>query len=411
MDTTSYFNKREMKSQGYHPAGKPHTRSTSSGQKWVPKQSPQNKHAAIPGVSINISPKVLDTVQKASPTKPLPTISPMKTSPGKEVYVKSFGSPTPPTTDTAPKDTKEILESASGLTTSSLDNLREIRDMDEKNRERFAEENAKLMKELQEAKETSTKHEHEKSTLQQIIEDKNGRISTLEEKLGTMRERQENEEAERKLRKEQIASCKEKIPAMSTAFNSLKEGIKPITEGYADFINQLTTQMLQLKEKIQKVSADEAKAQEEIKELKEDREKLAKKIDDYDQVHEKDLETLKTECEAIHAELKAERIKVTEAVKAKDEYKSLFEEENVKSAELKKKLEDKTYEGAQWKHEVDKWRENFIQLKQDKEKVEQKLAAEKEEIIGKQMKEQEEYAKKVSELNHTIQQLRIFYCL
>jgi len=436
----------------------------------VPKPSP--KPTFLPGAAIDLAPKT-------SPAKTSMGPSPAKSTPTKPLeksgsFNKGQISPKILTSSQTgvPKDSKSILERASTLTTSSIESLNEIKDISEKKRDIYAEENAKILKENKELKaklENESKiHRKEKSAIQNELLEKNGMIDDLNKELEALKNLQkggkspvspaksaevesqkikELTQQNAKLIKElkdleaknimqtqdiqtQLNEKMEIIKKLEKDLSNLKSAenkpeihIPNVSEKYKEKIQELQNEIYSVKEKIgpmQKSYEDLMKSmnlemnqlKENIQEKSQQETNIITKLKKENEILQKQIESLKEKSpdkkEALKAEIIEKASKISELEEKIGNINKNNEETKKKLVELIGKEQSLNKENNEWKLEIEKWRENYGKLKLDKENIENSLNASNKDLQEKIESQKTSFATQISDLNNEIKKIRKF---
>lgn len=303
-----------------------------------------------------------------------------------------------------------IVEKAVLLANSSLDSLREIREMDEKKRDKLLREIALLKQELREKNLKIEKLESAftggKDNFQRILDDKNEQIHSLTAEVSALRELAESKAKKgemQRLRAElmqmrkahrfsqilKAKAFKSKIHELQMQLDNVRRGQMSISTHTALMKKEVTMHLYQLKKKLKLkflrlTSLIEALRRENFN-LRQ--ELIAAKATPLRELHKRHEEQKRRD--APHSRPGAEK------PRPKSE----------KLADLEKKLGEKRFQNEQWGVELDLLKEKFDELVKDKDVAENKWADIKEALTRRMEEERKTMEDKNALLAQEVEEL------
>lgn len=303
-----------------------------------------------------------------------------------------------------------IVQKAVLLANSSLDSLREIREMDEKKREKLLREIALLKQELREKNLRIEKLESAytggKDNFQRILDDKNEQIHNLTAEVTALRDLSES-----KVKKGEMQRLRAELMQLRKT-HRYSQNLK--AKQFKSKIHELQMQLDNVRRALMSTNTHTALMKKEVTmQIYQVKKKLKLKFLRMTSL----LEALRRENYNLRQELiaaKATPLKEFhrrhEDSKKKDAPESKFGMEKVKPRsekliDLEKKLGEKKFQNEQWAAELDKMKERFDELVKDKDIAENKWADIKEELTKRLEEERKTMDDKNELLTQTVEEL------
>jgi len=303
-----------------------------------------------------------------------------------------------------------IVEQAVKLANSSIDSLKEIREMDEKKRDKLLREIALLKQELREKNLKIEKLESAftggKDNFQKILDDKNDQIHNLTTEVLALREL-----AESKAKKGEMQRLRAELMQLRKA-HKFHQNLK--AKAFKSKIHGLQIQLDNVKHSLMSISTYNALMKKEMnmqmyqlkKKLKSKFLRLTYLID----ALKKENYNLRQELVAVKATRLRDFHKRDEEYKKGHTHGTRLGMEKVKPKsdkliDLEKKLGEKKFQNEQWTAELDKMKTRFDELVKDKDTAESKWAEIKKELTKKMEEERKNMDDKNELLTQAIEEL------
>jgi chromosome segregation ATPase len=330
--------------------------------------------------------------------------------------VKSSGGEKPVGAFSGTGDNSDMLEKAMLLANSSLSNLRDIKELDERNRDKLTRKIVQLEQELKEKKLIIEKLESVynggKDNFQKILDDKTVQIQELTEEINMMKavaDKPKVGEVQRlrvelmKLKKlcatesnRKTKLYKAKLRLMLMQLEALRRNYNSIVINMSMLKHEFETQWTKLRDKVKRKLH---KYKPLIAELRKENGNLRKELIS-SKAYSGSLQRLQAKYNEIRKRLKLN----TKDVKA-EKYKEKLAEATAKVSQLEKELDEKSYMEIQWGQEIEKWKQGFSELVNDKQKAEEKWKEIKEDITDKLQEDRKRTDEKILTLNQTVEEL------
>lgn len=347
------------------------------------------------------------------PTKPSKRSASSK---GSSVYVKSNVGEKPVAAFTGAQDSGDILEKAMLLANSSLSNLRDIKELDERKRDKYTREIAQLKQELKEKnliiEKLESAYNGGKDNFQKILDDKTTQIQELTEEINMMKalaDKPKAGEVQRlrvelmKLKKLYMTESnrkaklyKAKLRLMLIQLEALRRNYNSIVINMSLLKQEFELQWTKLRDKVKRKLL---KYKPLIADLRTQNASLRKELIS-SKAYAGPLQRLQAKYDEIRKKLRLS----PKEVRAEN-YKEKLAEATAKVSQLEKELDERSYMEIQWGQEVDKWKEGFAELVNDKEKAEEKWNEIKEDIGEKLKEDRKRTDDKIITLNQTVEEL------
>lgn len=306
-------------------------------------------------------------------------------------------------------EAKNLLEQAAALANNSLDSLREIKEMDEKKRDKLLKEIMLLKQELREKnlriERLESAYTGGQDNFQRILDDKNALIQDLTAEVFALRDLAEN-----KPKKGELQRLRAELLRAKKAY---RDSVNLNAKAYKGRVHSLQTQLEMLKRNYMGVSIHTSILKREIAaQMNQLKLKLKRKFLRLSSL----IATLKAE----NANLRKDQIYIKAYEGPLKQFRKRFEgtredmpessaeaerakPKSGKLSELEKKLGQKKFQNEQRAQELDKWKDNFDELIKPKEEVQWDDT--KDITVTKIKEERKTMNDKIALLNQTIEEL------
>jgi len=364
-------------------------------------------------------------ISKDSPSiskRTLPKLPPTKadkrpaSNRGSSAYVNPSRNRKSMGTFSGSEDNSNILERAMLLANSSLSGLRDIKELDERNRDKLTKRITQLEQELKEKKliieKLETVYNGGKDNFQKILDDKTTQIQELTEEINMMKamaDKPKVGEVQRlrvelmKLKKlyatesnQKAKLYKTKLRLMLMQLEALKRSYNSIVINMSTLKHEFKIQWSKLRDKVKKRLH---RYEPLIAELKKENANLRKKLIS-SKAYSDPLQKLQTKYDEIR-----KRLKLNPKDVKGEEYKEKLAEAKERVSQLEKELDEKSYMEIQWEQEVERWKEAFSEIVSNRQKAEEKWKEIKENIGEKLKEDRKKTDDKIITLNQTVEEL------